>query len=279
MLIREVRFAALLGCMTLSACGGGSGLSQSELANACVYIDACVGYNMTSSCIRGDTFPSEQIHCVLDAQTDCEGVLACLGARRDPEADCQDKCEGNVVVECQGLDALRYDCGTWALGLGPVCVEEQPGLAWCVDATCTDVDTLTCDGTQVRRCTAGGSLFEFDCAPSLCFENGRCSDAPPVPCSASFDVSCDGDFLVTCEDGLETRINCRDRDDRFTCRVIADQGGTTTGCELDADCSRFTETACSSDTDVTYCDADGSLASVDCTALGFSTCSDGACTF
>ncbi len=145
--------------------------------------------------------------------SDCAAFAACVGHGRDASycaAHLGDSCDGDVLLSCDfdsGGPVLSVDCR--AIGLG--CVTTGSGST-CSDGTRCDAVPNTCDGSSVANCDyMTGYLERYDCDAILpgttcrVVNNQAVCRLPGAPCT---DSRCDGDTLVECESGQETRIDC-----------------------------------------------------------------------
>jgi hypothetical protein len=272
--------SGLLALCLASACGGGGGggPSQEQRIAACVSIGACLELSYyTSICLNPgsrDLVTDDQLGCMADAHGDCAAVEACLGLAQAVDPACgTDRCEGSVLVDCQVDDQVdRLDCGVAPLvSGGPTCVEDSTGAPACGSGTCAS-DGASCSGSRGQLCS-GGVLYEYDCAPYSCFD-GLCADAVG-PCTGT-GARCEGDVFLNCEVDQEYQIDCSRMGDGWTCVQETTGAETITGCGLEGQCSGFAGPTCEGASSLVVCDQ-GSLQTVDCTALGFSGCLEGAC--
>lgn len=264
-----------VACLAAAACGGGGGsVSRADYARGCAAIEACEAPVGANFCLNYfEDWPPEQIRCAIDAQGDCNAILACVGLRRDDDPTCQPHCEGNVRVSCDGGSAWRMDCGVFPFAPGPVCVEDAEFGVACVSGTGCTTAGLSCDGNKQRYCSTSGAYYEGTCGSASCYD-GRCSEVPLTPCTVppgGNDVVCDGDVVIMCADGLESRFDCSGFDPDLTCLTWTDgAGGTYTGCDFPGTCSGLDEPTCDG-TSVVVCDH-GSPATADCASIGFTSC-------
>jgi hypothetical protein len=212
--------------------------------------------------------------CILDAPGDCGAAAACLAQTGSPGTCKPDaleagECSGSVLSGCTSDGyAFAVDCAAdgETCGAYPAIFAHFSG---CVTPCPAQV---ACDGTREQLCLSG-ALVTLDCGElgTTC-ANGACTPQPGPACdAASFRQRCDGDVVVTCADGIESRDDCSIWPTHRRCAVdtLGSAQCVLTGTECTAG------DACAGD-DIAYC-RDGYAARVSCTALGFSTCSAARC--
>jgi hypothetical protein len=207
------------------------------------------------------------------AASDCTTVLRCASLNHDPNycaAHPDVSCDGDVIVPC--ASAAPFD---WAIfstdcaALGMHCAAVG-GNVVCTDGVSCDPQALPayCDGNSYVKCDKYTHLrYSLDCRRSG-IENATCRGEPnsvgcfPTgpPCQSTAD-RCDGNVRVRCIVDEEFRLVCPQRCDNGSC---VEDGPACPSPAPDA-CSGAAITTC----------ANSTLVSIDCAALGFSTCTAG----
>ena len=161
-------------------------------------------------------------------------------------------------------------------GTGSTCVPTATG-ALCGDATCSAA-SATCNGSVASSCyTDKGVTLSLDCADysQSCVTGGCTAAGGGGACAAGGLPRCDGAAIVRCSGGVELRTDCATRAVGSSCYA----GNATAPepyCGFGTACFPTKGAETCSGTSVTFCNA-GASATVDCAALGFSTCLSGHC--
>ena len=286
------------GSHTTSGSGGGSGekVTPDVAAKACVIAHACglplgmltneeVG---VTGCAFGVMFVNEaveatsehlgpsEVDCIAKAGNDCDAVKSCLNGGKGIQPCKQSGgCDGSVIIGCRTDDGVpafqtRFDCAS----VGEVCFLGQTNE--CVIATCSS-DYQRCDGNVSEICD-GGVLTRTDCGAlnatcSMTDLSPCVSNAPtctPVGDSEHFDgLRCEGNTLITCE-VRETPRDCTQLG--LGCFTFTEANVQISRCQAGNECDPFATAAMCAGTQLTFCN-DGLMTTIDCAALGFSTCS------
>lgn len=215
------------------------------------------------------------------AANNCMTVLECASRNHDPAycaAHPNNSCDGSVLVQCgTAADWSIYTTDCAAFGLR---CQQANGAAACTDgAPCDPTSTpLHCAGNQYVSCDkTTGLRSTVDCNQSP-IPNATCRIGASVaffsnppgclpsgpPCVQT--PRCDGNLLVTCVAGEETRIDCGqlashcaatgDYEDPITC--VSDD----TQCDGGASCAGDAIVAC----------VDGAWTAIPCSMLGLTSC-------
>lgn len=268
------------------ACPATTFLDEDKLAVATVLLDSCVsddGFWRTQNELRGTMeepwYPGTPalVDCLANVTNGCVGVSACFGYSPYTNQTCG-TCNGNVAVYCGSGGSFLWDCDK----LGLTC-----NAGWCLppgDQACTDQNfndhcsaqgqPLHCQGLRVH---VGPTCADYGL---VCKVGGMtlCTGVGPLcygPSSPYFDIqyvgkSCQGSVMDACVGGAVGRmakLDCSCLGPGFSCQSA--EGATF--CGAGSECDPETHAKTCNGTSVVFCDA-GKLRSVDCTALGFSSC-------
>lgn len=237
---------------------------------------------------RNHTVLEEAMRC-LGGETRCDAVLACAGERLVPRQDgipaCEYGCSGDVLNYCVPHLVYDVDCTVYGLGCRER-VDVEGFLCAEPDAAACDVFTYErrCKGERPYGCSAGFERSEVRCDEhGLTCVNGQCEGTGRA-CeggSVGFDaveyddgIAClDEATLEVCIGGRVQPVRCAMLGHGFTCRT--GRPGTSDPaafCGLGAECApdELAELSCDG-TRLTGCNA-GRIDSIDCTSLGFATC-------
>jgi hypothetical protein len=206
---------------------------------------------------------------------DCATAIACASRGHDAAyctAHPGRSCDGYFLTICpgDGDPAIEnIDCTVF----GEKCVELN-GFAGCGDGTTCDPTNFTriCDGNTVIACDANALTSRTNCAGWI--EGGRCVESTTFPgCTASTpctESACHGDVLVSCIDGGGWSVDC------------AKLGGVCSTSDAGDIACAAADGSCAATPD--HCDgsslvfcAGPQMATVDCTSIGLTTCTNAAC--
>jgi hypothetical protein len=237
------------------------------------------------------------IECIRRA-ADCDAIRACVKANPSQAAQCdglggQDVCVGSVMIECTGLlgdvpDA--FDCAAAGLVCG-----ERGGDASCGESLCDpDTDQMRCDGHRLVECTSEGVWVAEDCRYDIGLAcsggpsgftcqveaGGTCGSGQDgeldcvgtgVACDPdTFVTRCDGAVLVSCRQGKEARLDCKNLAPEYTCGQDARIDGMN--CVAAAnECLPDHDESCTGSV-ISFCSL-GEIRELDCLAQGMSGCS------
>ena len=252
----------LAGMVLLVACGGGGndapGPDLDTRVRACAVIGSCMGVNATTCMALVDVnATADQLACVLSAGVgDCLAVRACFGQRVMPGPACMPTCaDGDTFVRCTDGQRVEQDCGAALESVGSACV--AAGLrADCGGVACS-TNGRACEGTLAITCDSG-ITEEFDCGPRglECNPNPDgvvCrGKATSEACTFGTPPTCDGDTLVTCDDGVR----------RQDCRLFGGRTCTGGACRFGNECDGGLANTCNGTT-LEMC-VDGLRRSVEC---------------
>ncbi|MGE0792438.1 MAG: hypothetical protein AB7S26_42580 [Sandaracinaceae bacterium] len=111
---------------------------------------------------------------------------------------------GRSISMVSALAAVTLHAGatTGCAGSHPT---EQEAYAQTAAAACGDA-MITASDAQALWTTAGAAPLSCAAKARTCAEYEACQTPPPDPCTGP--DACDGNTLVRCTDGVETRIGC-----------------------------------------------------------------------
>lgn len=270
------------------ACKTTTLLPEDVIAAATVALDSCVsddGFWLTQNFLRGTRggyrYPGGDalVQCLAAVTTGCAGVMDCIGLSPLQGGETCNACQGDVAVLC-GKGWL-WDCtkyGGTCLG-GGTC--SYPDLPACDGTTFQDScdptgHPVTCDDHVL----VGPACSDFGLACGLAGFGGFTCVGTGAPCAGSVDLSididergssCQGDLIDACVGGRTATLRCPCLGDGFTCQMA----GGVAFCGAASECDPRTFAKTCNGTSVVFCDA-GKLATVDCVALGFSSCAPSA---
>lgn len=256
--------------------GGTGSVTHDDAVRACIFLGACAGDGV-ADCFN-DVLPAlgvEAIACVVEAETDCEAVRACLGILAvEVDPDCAAGCEGDRLIDCQDTVRSEIDCGAYYELPGQTCVAGNVGPE-CGAGTC-DQEGSSCDGDVGLVCDVDrGVLERNDCARFgwTCVEEAgtaRCSDGSRVTCGGGDPARCEGGSLVRCSSGYELALDCDLVVEGRSCYQAGDGPAFCGfGDECDPLAAKGQETCEGSI--ITFC-AGGAIESADCADFGFTGC-------
>lgn len=221
----------------------------------------------------------------LSGAADCAAVAACITGP-DPTV-CDDTsqefvtCVSNWRVNCSFGNLLAGDCTVE----GTQCLLTSGGAA-CGEHVCSGSEPTTCDGTVLRSCVKGAVVpydcARRDCAPCGASANGTAECSVPHPSCSPDRTYCDGNDIVHCTAGVESREHCN----RFPVRQICGTRQIMTGptsSEIVA-CVAAPGSACDPESYIDHCNGtvliycDGNEQTLDCAAVGFSDCTSNGAT-
>jgi hypothetical protein len=203
---------------------------------------------------------------------DCAAILACL-AGSQPVVACTStdapRClDATQLWRCHGGTPLVTTCGA-----GDACIGASAGgMAACGRQACGDSLPAACDGERLVSCQAGVLVAV------ACGAGARCEAGAAVACTGTggacgldAPARCDGPSLVTCVNGHEASADCGADGVLATCATNVD--GLAACVPGASECGAGFLERCNG-VRLEYC-ADGRIVGLDCTALGFATCTIG----
>ena len=255
---------------------GAGQVTQDDAVSACIFLGACVGDGV-ADCFS-DILPAlgaEAVACVIEAQTDCEAVRACLGILAlEVDPDCAPGCDGDRLIDCQDGVRSELDCSTYFELPGQTCILGNFGPE-CGGGTC-DQEGSSCDSDVGLVCDVDrGVLERHDCTRFgwTCVDEAgmaRCSDGTEVACADGDAPRCEGASLVRCSGGYELALDCDLVVDGRSCYQVGDSPAF---CGFGDECDPLTakgQETCDGSV-ITFC-AGGAVQSADCAELGFTSC-------
>src|SRR5262245_29491391 len=204
-------------------CGAEAPNSATDQAvAACVSLASCF-QSTVIGCLVADIphMTAQEIGCLAASGTDCTRAGMCSpGETRVPgvHAPCDaggvsvQTCVGPNLVFCDINDTDSLSCPVTAAP-GTSCLMTSTGGATCALGMCND-NSQRCDGSVLVSCV-DGVLAAHDC--SLLVPTLQCRQSSPGvaacagvgPAWASTDPPhCEGDALVTCANGFQSRTDC-----------------------------------------------------------------------
>jgi len=223
-----------------------------------------------------------EARCVLAAGASCTAIRACFGMTVVADPSCTGRmitCDGNNLVNCGDGARSTISCPDASpllrVGTGATCVPTSTG-ALCADASCSAAAS-GCNGSIAESCvTDKGVQLSLDCADyAQSCVNGGCTAAGGGGACAVASPHCDGAAIVRCSGGVELRTDCTVLAVGSSC-YGGDRDAPEPYCGFGAACLPTKGAETCSGTSVTFCNA-GATATVDCAALGFSSCISGHC--
>jgi len=281
---------------TLASCGARTPLEDppplesppidSSIVDACARLVSCDESAGIGACLYAATrdgripWALEErwifASCVDRAGGDCAAVSRCqLGDMGPCPAGERDHCDGSREVYCWGGDLLVDDCADGSLldtDPGATCFVGTDGATRCGFATCpTPAPPDHCEGNTEVTCDHG-VLERLTCSPGVCSmgsQGPRCAGTG-APCTQD---RCDGDTLMQCLGRREQPFAC----DQLPIPSVCGQGCAYGVCPVSR-CLPSSRLSCDPLSHVDTCDGtrivycDGQERTVDCAALGFTTC-------
>lgn len=265
-------------CAFRLSCGDGTNSYQGAGS-----IGSCVSSQLTEFAM-GASFPDDAQQMVDCANLPtCDEWLACLSHDHGP-AYCAthsgDSCDGDLWLHCDNTSSsgVAFDCAAH----GQKCVASG-SQADCVDASQTACDPATpshCEGNRWVGCRSGLLLpFSLDC--TQVYEGGTCGVVTvggttsagcvrPGPACQQSAAACDGNTLVVCDSrsNHEIRIDCTTYQPGGRCGV---ERGVAVCLPRGNACSPDQADRCNGN-QLESC-INGDYRGLDCTSLGFRTCS------
>jgi hypothetical protein len=196
---------------------------------------------------------------------DCTELLGC--------ALCQAGdtwCDGDVAMRCELGAPVGQDCGA----MGMTCLINGD-VALCAEdfcqgyqESCEGYDRVVCDGTTIYRTDcADSNIVNGACA--MIGAEATCVTGPLTTCDdATFEVHCEGDVAVFCENDSVIQIDCTLNEYRTRC--IPEPEGDWPICVAPGTCTDDDEECVG--TVLRLC-VGGSMVEFDCSSIG-ATCSD-----
>lgn len=148
-------------------------------------------------------------------------VRGCTSPKMCPNGAPEQRCEGNAVVRCEDGLADYKTCprGTQCAArtnAGEVVASCEGLFGAGRTARCAKPGYAACQGDRATFCTLVGKdawLRDQDCAGwglTCGMRNGRANCMARNAACLGADAKCDGDTLVFCAAGTETRVACKD---------------------------------------------------------------------
>jgi hypothetical protein len=235
-----------------------------------------------------------QLSCMADAGLDCDRALDCVSVpATTPCPSPTWGCDGDTLRRCdafRGDRVVSEDCAAEGLHCIPVGSQARCGFEACdpttLRVTCLDNRIVLCARYLFADGTVGGVLQPGeDCSDhdATCVVGtdgpicvGKGAACTPFPWGGG--LACDGDVLIGCENGYETRTDCTASG--LHCVTLTGSLGAAGRivCAHQSEvivCVVSDFNVCKG-TRLDYCDQHGNQ-SLDCTCLGYSGCSDGHC--
>ncbi|MGO8994852.1 MAG: hypothetical protein ACLQVI_16175 [Polyangiaceae bacterium] len=284
------RANALHACAWLGACAGPVG----DNAFGPCFVQAMLAYDCAANPNRQlRPGPAHDLWDHLRLATSCADVLAALLPSSSKVPACGaspspfEACYTNALLSCGGEDSGPpitegfASCGA----LGQICASSG-AVAACAGSSsaCTGntAEDAGCAGTQLHDCDPDASPFDqgVDCAS---FGAGQCVSGSPAACLAESDASCTPTSAITCN-STDVVSGCPSGfTEQVDCRALLGMGGCNSAgagrpwdvsraCTFGTGCSdSCTESAGGASSLLNGC-VRGAFVSVDCAAVGFSTC-------
>jgi hypothetical protein len=268
--------AALLLASCLAPGGGGQG------------VDALLAdlYGRRSGDAAQDV-ERNAVPCLAGKTNGCQGVTECTGVTVDTVDACTPGCAGTVATACDGSQRTRTDCAR----AGARCVFAE-GLATCTtqaSPACTEASFVpSCDNGRPVYCSGGtrheGPLcadFDADCGTPpedneyACYGRGaECASTVAVGQIQYVGISCDSSTtLEACLNAGTTSVDCTKLGVGFKCET---DGVQAFFCGMAGECVPTSARSSCDGSKVVLCNA-GHVESIDCSPLGFKSCSMGRC--
>jgi hypothetical protein len=266
---------------TPSACGG-TLIPEDQIARATIALNSCLsddGPWRTQNYLRGTRggygYPggATVVACLAAVTNGCKGVLDCFGISTRTTETCG-ACDGSRAVLC-GDGNFLWDCAKY----GGTCSGGRcswPGSPFCDSATFKDKCDATgapvsCDDVEHKgpACPSLG----LTCGPVDtrvgCVGTGEACTSTPDSYFAFVEkgTACEGDKIDACINGKKAKLPCGCLGDKFTCQT----SGTAIFCGAGNECDPETAMPSCDGTKAVFCNA-GKRVSIDCTALGFTSC-------
>ncbi len=213
-------------CADIEACehGGGDAAATAYCRGHVGAMSGCDGARLVT-CAADDAAEATVVDCSAFGATCAENRVAgglvvrgCASTTLCPAGAPETRCNADGdVIACHDGMVERTTCG-----FGERCTEGQgeygEAAAACrprVEGPCNDVGETACDGDRLRACVAHGGwagVQVTDCAHAglVCRKQGLKS-----ACVVDRDATCtrhaprcEGDLLVYCAAGLETKVSC-----------------------------------------------------------------------
>jgi hypothetical protein len=149
------------------------------------------------------------------------------------------------------------------------CLGDECPRSTCQLGPCTNLGVRICNGSRIETCESDGILSSFDCGTydEACVPTDfgpTCSRG--VPCSIS---GCEGNTLLACNFEMLHAVDCGGLYSGGTCLAPAHR------CGYADDCNAGEDPYCVGD--VVHVCTLGDVIEIDCVAIGFAHCSNGAC--
>lgn len=251
--------------------GGGGGSSRDDATVVSVKFASCSGQSPEAFAALSLLYMTTQdIDCVVEA-TSCAATLACMGMRIAGACPAMDTCvDGDTLLRCVNNIGIEYDCAEGLYG-GPSCLTTTSGRGKCGTNACT-TNAESCDGTQRVTCESGvEQAIDCDRVGLECAMIGTGSECATLTGNSCTDEPsrCEGNDAIGCEQGTERRSPCGELYPGAECFV----DGNDAYCGYDTECAfNLTQSTATCDgTHIQFCML-GVSASIDCAAIGFSTC-------
>lgn len=237
-------------------------LTAAEIARACAVVGACIPTTGPAASKDADLATITALCAVPDAQEE----------RAIPASGSNERWSYTLrrVLAAPSCDTVNAVVSKRPTAI--VC--EEDGCWWA--STTQLIPKVTCAGT-VATMTTGSSTYVRDCAAAYAAcdptSSTGCTDRAPVACDAKGKDRCDGDVKLGCDN--TGRVSFHD------CALV---GRTCVETSDGASCAPKTATPCDAlsscggggSTQLTICAADQKV-TVDCAAIGFTSCVVGHC--
>ena len=271
--------------------GGGSAGTVSSIAEAVVLWDSCLlsddglqgSLNNAYYERRAPTNPNFLTYELMDSfigkPATCAMALGSVGLKLEQSTDCTPGCASNTVTGCDGELKYTLDCSV----TGTTCVdgdcdfnpEGQPCDNGTYKDSCVDGKPLVCtsETTPGLDCAKYGLTCavmtdDFGMGAACVGTGTSCTEDRGSSLEHNFlwnTIACEGNNLRMCVNGNEHAVDCGEVQAGFSCFTNG-----VAFCGKADECGPEYEAHCEGN-GVVLCDA-GKLVTVDCTALGFSTC-------
>ena len=307
-ILPKVLFSTVI---SVCACSNGGGwfptdrspidMDRFKIAPACAIVDTCTspGGGSLSRCVDTLALYSylpkfmlvefvgvqtaslallQNIDCVVEAGSDCDGVLACLNMGKTVRGCTLGfECVGSKLVACAGVQetfestvdcaSFGMECLTLPSNQMKICARQESSTEEYEKVTCRDniAKIQYLNLSYFQDCNIFGGL----CRPGVYDEEGTGSYdiygcvGPGGLCDIdNYESTCDGNKSTRCYEGREGFIDCE----------FLGQTCTGAGACVFSDCAPGSIVETCDAGVITYCGLEGE-STLDCTSLEFSGCS------
>jgi hypothetical protein len=253
-----------------------------EMAKTCVRVAACI-QESANACLAdayasGDFPWSTAVNCLASANNGCAALDTCMGYTYQTGY-----CGPTVTTQCTGPDTwevcmsgsdpmkITMDCQK-IFGTGCVTFSSSMMGSGCSSGTpCAGTGSF-CKGAIAATCLAGNEMLNANCTQAgLPCRNGGCA-GPGEACYSSGAICEGSDTIAYCVGDYRLRIKCSDFGPAFSCVA----SGSGARCQQGTQCNPATASETCVGNQLQLCNG-GTTVLVDCTALGFASCANGAC--